>query len=310
MLELLPNTKQNSTEPTATLGLELLVFLDDLVNGLGHIMHVVPVQPGHADTAVLSHVNVRVSPEPEHLRLRQACEAEHADLVRDVPPAALFAVERFQRGPEGGSHLLDPPAHGPQIVFPFGKEVGVVEDGTGDAGPVCRRVADLGSLQDGELGCNAANGVGRIGPWAGDEVEGAGTLAVESEVLGKGLRHTELEALRDEVADRPGVVFKIARCKALIGAVEKGKMLLGGHQFGELSPLGVGEVDTGGIVGTCMEENDASLGGLLDCGEHTGEIKAFGLRGEIGVGFYREVHVGEYLVMVGPCWGGEVDGLV
>lgn len=32
--------------------------------------------------------------------------------------------------------------------------------------------------------------------------------------------------------------------------------------------------------------------------------------GEVGVGFYGEVHVREDLVVVGPCWGGEVDGLV
>lgn len=165
-------------------------------------------------------------------------------------------------------------------------------------------------MQDCELGCNAADGVGCIGPWAGDKVEGAGTLAVETKVLGKGLRHAELETLRDEVADRPSVVFKIARREALICAVEKGEVLLCCHRFGELGPLGVGKVDTGGVVGTGMQENDASLGGLLERGEHAREIKAFGLRGEIWVGFDRQVHVGENLVVVGPCWGGEVDGLV
>lgn len=242
----------------------LLRLPDNLINGLSHIIHIARVQTGHADTAVLGHVNVRVGPEPEHLRLRQTREAEHTDLVRDVPPAALFAVERLELGPECGPHLLDPPAHGPQVLFPFGKELGVVEYGAGNTGTVCRRVADLGSLQDGELGCNAANGVGRIGPLAGDEVEGAGTLAVETKVLGKGLRHAELEALRDEVADRPGVVLKIAGRKALIGAVEEGEVLLGGDQFGELGPLRVGEIDTGGVVGTGMQENDAPLGGVLD----------------------------------------------
>lgn len=34
------------------------------------------------------------------------------------------------------------------------------------------------------------------------------------------------------------------------------------------------------------------------------------MRGEVGVGFYGEVDVGEDLVVVGPGWGGEVDGLV
>lgn len=147
MLELLPITRQPITR-TAKLGQNrkanrLLRLLDDLVNSLGHIIHIARVQAGHADTTVLGHVNVRVCPEPEHLRLREAREAEHSNLVCDVPPASLFAVERLQLGPEGGPHLFNPPAHGPQVLFPFGKEVGVVEYGAGDAGPVCRWVADL-----------------------------------------------------------------------------------------------------------------------------------------------------------------------
>lgn len=141
-------------------------------------------------------------------------------------------------------------------------------------------------------------------------MEGAGALAVETKVLGKGLGHAKLEALRDEVADRPGVVLKISGRKTLIGAVKKGEVLLSGDQFGELGPLGVGEVNTGGVVGTGVQKDDASFGSLLDGGKHAGEVKAFGLRGEIGVGFHREVHVGKDLIVVGPCRGGEVDGLV
>lgn len=48
----------------------LLRLLHDLVNGLGHIIYIAGVQAGHADTAVLGHVDVRVGPNPEDLRLR------------------------------------------------------------------------------------------------------------------------------------------------------------------------------------------------------------------------------------------------
>ena len=62
-------------------------------------------------------------------------------------------------------------------------------------------------------------------------------------------------------------------------------------------------------MGTGVEEDYASFGGFFDGGAHAGEVEAFGGWGEVGVGFYGEVDVAEDLVVVGPCWGGEVDGL-
>ncbi len=58
-----------------------------------------------------------------------------------------------------------------------------------------------------------------------------------------------------------------------------------------------------------MEEDYASFGGFFDGRVHASEVEAFGGRGEVGVGFYGEVDVAEDLVVVGPCGGGEVDGL-
>lgn len=46
-------------------------------------------------------------------------------------------------------------------------------------------------------------------------------LTVKAEVLGEGLSHEQLEALGDEVADRPGVFIQRAGRKALIGRVEE-----------------------------------------------------------------------------------------
>lgn len=70
-------------------------FLDDLMDGFSHIVHIAAVQPGHADAPVLGHVDVRVGAEAQNLCLAQAREAEHADLVGDVAPAALAAVQRL-----------------------------------------------------------------------------------------------------------------------------------------------------------------------------------------------------------------------
>lgn len=49
--------------------------------------------------------------------------------------------------------------------------------------------------------------------------------------------------------------------------------------------------------------------GGFDGGDHAIEVEAFGLRGEVRVGFDGEVHVCKDLVVVGPGWGGEVYGL-
>lgn len=251
-----------------------------------------------------------IFPDLQDLLLRQARETEHADLVRDMLPAALLAVQLFQFAAQGCAHVDDAAAHGAQVGFPFFEEVWVVEDEACDAGAVGGGVADFAALEDGELRGDSADCVFRVGARSGDEVEGARAFAVEAEVLGEGLGDAEFEALVDEVADGPGVVFEVARCETLVGAVEEGEVAFGADDFGDVGPLGAGGVHAGGVVGAGVEEDDAALGGGFDGGAHAVVVEALGLRGEVGVGFYGEVDVGEDLVVVGPCWGGEVDGLV
>lgn len=178
--------------------------------------------------------------DAQHLRLGQTREAEHADLVRDVLPAAVAAVEPLQRGPQRGPHLLDPAAHRPQVGLPLGEEGRVVQHQAGDARPVRRRVADLAALQDGELRADVADRVGRVRARRGDEVEGAGALAVQAEVLGERLGDAELEALGDKVSDGPGVVFRVAGGEPLVGAIEEGEVLFRTDGFRQLDPFIVG----------------------------------------------------------------------
>lgn len=150
-----------------------------------------------------------------------------------------------------------------------------------------------------------------LGVWAGsgDEVESTGSFAVETEVFGEGLSDAEFEALFNEVADSPGVVFEVTGCETLVGAVEEGEVFPSADYFGDFLPLIAGGVDACGVVGAGVEEDYASFGGLFDGGTHAGEVEAFGGRGEVGVGLYGEVNVAEDLVVIGPCWRGEVDGL-
>lgn len=141
-------------------------------------------------------------------------------------------------------------------------------------------------------------------------MEGAGALAVQAEVLGEGLRDAEFEAEGDEVADGPGVVGEGAGGEALVGAVEEGEEFSRLHDRGDLFPLGLRGVDAGGVVGAGVEEDDAAGGSGGEGGEHGGEIEHFCRRVEVGVVGEGEGDVGEYLVVIGPGGGRDIDGLV
>lgn len=195
---------------------------------------------------------MRVLPEPHYLLLVQARKTKHANLVRDMLPCA-WRPQFLQLAPQRCPHILDAAAHGPQVGLPLGEELGIVENERGYAGAVGRRIADFAALEDGELGGDAGDGIGGIWAWAGHKMEGAGALAVQAEVLGEALGHAHLEALLDEVADGPRVVFEIARGEALVGAVEKGEVTLLAQEGGELCPLVTGRVDAGGVVGAGVQ---------------------------------------------------------
>lgn len=135
-------------------------------------------------------------------------------------------------------------------------------------------------------------------------MEGSCTLAVKPEILGEGLCYAELEAFRDEVSDRPGVVFETARCETLIGTVKEGKVVFRADELGKLDPLGAGEINPGWIMSTGMEQYDAARLSLLDSGTHAREVKAFCFRRKIGVRLGREPDIGEDLVVIGPCGRG------
>lgn len=42
--------------------------------------------------------------------------------------------------------------------------------------------------------------------------------------------------------------------------------------------------------------------------EHAVDVQTFSSRGEVRVGGYRDTDIGEDLLMVRPCWIGDVDG--
>lgn len=139
-------------------------------------------------------------------------------------------------------------------------------------------------------------------------MKGARALAVQAEILGKGLRDAELKALIDKVADGPDVARDVARREPLIRRVEEGEMCAVAHHGGDLHPLVPGRVDAGRVVGAGVQDDDGAAGDVAQTVEHAIDVEAAGGRVVVGVFGDGEVDVCEDLLVVGPCWVGEVDG--
>jgi hypothetical protein len=112
---------------------------DNRIDRLGEVLDVLGVQASHADTAVLGHVDVVLLAESQDLRLGQASEREHADLVGDVVPRA-GSLQLLEVVAQCRAHLDDTAGHGAQVALPLGEQLLVVEDCGSNAGTVRRRV--------------------------------------------------------------------------------------------------------------------------------------------------------------------------
>jgi hypothetical protein len=110
------------------------------------------------------------------------------------------------------------------------------------------------------------------------------------------------------VLNGPGVLSEATGSKALVCAVKEGEVVASAHDGGDLAPLGLCWVDSSGIVGASVQEDYAATRCRLDGGKHALKVKTLGFGAEVGVCLDGEVNIGEDLVVVGPCWRGEVDG--
>lgn len=61
-------------------------------------------------------------------------------------------------------------------------------------------------------------------------------------------------------------------------------------------------------MGAGVQEDDRAIRGCPQGLQHAIEVKALGLLGEVGVIGEGEADIGEDLVVIGPCWVGEVNG--
>lgn len=253
------------------------------------------------------HVNMPLLLQHPNLRLGQTRETEHANLIRNVVPSARRAL-LLQALPQALAHLRNATTHRLQILLPLLEQSLIIQHPASDTRAIRRRVTDLTALQNSQLRRDMRISLAGLRTGCGNEMECARALAIQTKVLSEGLGHAQLEALLDEVAHGPGVANEITRGETLVGAVKEGEMVALAHDDGDVLPLGLGQIDTGGVVGADVQEDDGAGGSIAQGGEHAGEVEAFGLRVEVGVVGEGEVDVGEDLVVVGPGWVGEVDG--
>ena len=132
---------------------------------------------------------------------------------------------------------------------------------------------------------------------------------IEAEVLGKGLGEDNLVALVHEEPDGKGVLVRASAGKALVGHVKEDKELALPGQLGDLLPLLLAGVHTGGIVGAGMEENHGLLGGGLEILNKPLEVKPAGLGVVVPVILDLNARVVEDGDVVAPGRVGDVDGL-
>ena len=114
-------------------------------------------------------------------------------------------------------------------------------------------------------------------------------------------------ALLDKVTGRESVLVGVAAGEALVGHVEEGKVTLLLHDVADLAPLVLGGIDTGRVVSTGVQQDDAVLGGGLDVGDQALKVQANGILVVVAVLLDLQARVLEDGVVVGPAGVGQVD---
>mmetsp|Transcript_3709 Transcript_3709/g.4242 ORF Transcript_3709/g.4242 Transcript_3709/m.4242 type:complete len:306 (+) Transcript_3709:430-1347(+) len=155
---------------------------------------------------------------------------------------------------------------------------------------------DLGEDTGGLLGIGA------------DEVQAAGTLTVQTHDLGEGLSDDHVEALAEEEAKAVGILVEGARGEALVRSVEEGVELSALANIGDLLPLGLSGVHTGGVVGAGVEEHGGARLGAVEIRDHALDVETLGLLVEVAVLADGDASGGKDLVVVAPGGVANIDG--
>ena len=270
--------------------------LHDFLDAVGNVLQRSAGQTRNGDTACTEHVNMMHVQHTIALIRIQTSEGEHADLLDDVLPVPRAAV-RNQRIVQSLSHAQDTGHNRLQFLHPLIEERLVTQNGGNNLRAVHRRVGVHRAHDDLHLAQHAGHRLAILA----DDVNRADALAVQTHVLGKGLRCEELQTLAGEHAYGVGIVDQITGGKTLIGGIEEGKDLLLHAQVRNLIPLLMAGIHAGGVVSTRVEQEDGALGCIQDILLETLKIKGAGLRLVPTVFAELHTHLTEDSVVVSPC---------
>lgn len=238
-----------------------------------------------------------------NLVLVEASEGEHTDLLGDVRPVS-GNVCSLELATEGISHINHSLGDINELTQPLLSHFGVVQDQAGNAGSVLGRGRVVGSDDNLHLGEYFDGGIFVIAK----NVEGTGSLTIETHGLGERLSNNHLETLVNKVAEAPGIIVEVAGSKALVGSVEEGVELVLFADFGDLFPFFSGGVNTGGVVGTSVEKDCRASRDLGEILKHTLDIKTLGRWLEESVVSNFDTSGAEHSFMVAPGRVTDIEG--
>ena len=204
-----------------------------------------------------------------------------------------------------GSHLDDAVGHSLDLTQPLLVEFWVAEDFAGNSSAIDGRVGVKGTNKNLDLRVDT----GLFFCAVGDNAECTNAFTVETHVLGEGLSQSQTMAFLNEQADGEGIFISVTRSKSLVCHVEERVVLLLLDNLADLSPLFLCRVNTSGVMGACMEQDDAVVGDGLEIGDQSLKVKTDGVLVVVLVWLYLKSSVGEDGFVVCPRRGGDVDGL-
>lgn len=97
-----------------------------------------------------------------------------------------------------------------------------------------------------------------------DHVDGAGTLAVDTEVLGERLGDYALNTFASKEPGGVAVVLEAPGGKALVSSVEKGQVFLAFEDGKQLVELFLRQIDSRRVVCAGVNKEDRTVGRCLD----------------------------------------------
>lgn len=128
-------------------------------------------------------------------------------------------------------------------------------------------------------------------------------------VLGEGLTKRDLVALLDKVTDSVGVLVRVAGCEPLVCHIEKRKVAAILDGVGDGPPLLGGWINTSRVVRARVQEEDAALRGILNIRNESLNVKSDCFLVVVPILLYVQSRVLKDRSVVGPRWGGNINGL-